>query len=185
MILPTTRALFLAMLLSLVAVAGYRWPGTLDVMLLADVALLAAVWIDAVLAPRAGPGVGGRVTVEREASPAFSVGHAGEVFYRWRNGAARAARLRVREVRPELLGGTQPPRALRLAGRGALRERVPVVPVRRGRETAAGAFVVDSTGPLGLGRRRSTLLLPWAVTVYPPLVPMRLRTSVEIGRAHV
>ena len=189
MILPTTRALFLAMLLSVVALAGYRWPGTLDVMLLADVALLAAVWIDAVLAPRAGPGVGGRVTIEREASPAFSVGHAGEVFYRWRNAAARAARLRVREVRPDLLGGPQPPRALRLAGRGTLRERIPVVPVRRGRETAAGAFVVDSTGPLGLGRRRATLALPWTVTVYPPLVPMRLRASVaqalkrrELGR---
>ncbi|HEX9280233.1 MAG TPA: DUF58 domain-containing protein [Gemmatimonadales bacterium] len=189
MILPTTRALLVAVLLSLVAVAGYRWPGTLDVMLLADVALLAAVWIDAVLAPRAGPGVGGRVTVEREASPAFSVGHAGEVFYRWRNAAARAARLRVREVRPDLLGGPQPPRALRLAGGGALRERVPVVPVRRGRETATGAFVVDSTGPLGLGRRRATLALPWTVTVYPPLVPMRLRASVaqalkrrELGR---
>jgi len=188
-ILPTTRALLVAVLLSLVAVAGYRWPGTLDVMLLADVALLAAVWIDAVLAPRAGPGVGGRVTVEREASPAFSVGHAGEVFYRWRNAAARAARLRVREVRPDLLGGPQPPRALRLAGGGALRERVPVVPVRRGRETATGAFVVDSTGPLGLGRRRATLALPWTVTVYPPLVPMRLRASVaqalkrrELGR---
>ncbi len=189
MILPTTRALLVAVLLSLVAVAGYRWPGTLDVMLLADIALLAAVWIDAVLAPRAGPGVGGRVTVEREASPAFSVGHAGEVFYRWRNAAARAARLRVREVRPDLLGGPQPPRALRLAGGGALRERVPVVPVRRGRETATGAFVVDSTGPLGLGRRRATLALPWTVTVYPPLVPMRLRASVaqalkrrELGR---
>jgi len=188
-ILPTTRALLVAVLLSLVAVAGYRWPGTLDVMLLADVALLAAVWIDAVQAPRAGPGVGGRVTVEREASPAFSVGHAGEVFYRWRNAAARAARLRVREVRPDLLGGPQPPRALRLAGGGALRERVPVVPVRRGRETATGAFVVDSTGPLGLGRRRATLALPWTVTVYPPLVPMRLRASVaqalkrrELGR---
>jgi len=184
-ILPTTRALLIAVLLALLGVAGYRWPGTLDVMLLADVALLAAVWIDAALAPRSGV----VVQVDREASPAFSVGHAGEVAYRWRNGAARAARLRVREVRPELLGGTQPPRALRLAGRGALRERVPVVPVRRGRETAAGAFVVDSTGPLGLGRRRSTLLLPWAVTVYPPLVPMRLRTSVaqalkrrELGR---
>ena len=189
MILPTTRALLVAVLLSLVAVAGYRWPGTLDVMLLADVALLAAVWIDAVQAPRAGPGVGGRVTVEREASPAFSVGHAGEVFYRWRNAAARAARLRVREVRPDLLGGPQPPRALRLAGGGELRERVPVVPVRRGRETATGAFVVDSTGPLGLGRRRATLSLPWTVTVYPPLVPMRLRASVaqalkrrELGR---
>jgi len=94
----------------------------------------------------------------------------------------------VREVRPDLLGGTQPPRDLRLSGRGALRERLPVVPVRRGRETA-GSFVVDSTGPLGLGRRRASVSLPWPVIVYPPLVPMRLRASVaqalkrlELGR---
>ena len=184
MILPTRRALLVALLLAVLAVAGYRWPGTLDVMLLADVVLLTLVWIDAALAPRSGLAV----VVEREAAPAFSVGHAGEVAYRWRNAASRAARLSVREVRPDLLGGTQPPRDLRLSGRGALRERLPVVPVRRGRETA-GSFVVDSTGPLGLGRRRASVSLPWPVIVYPPLVPMRLRASVaqalkrlELGR---
>ena len=48
MILPTRRAFLLGVLLSLLAVAGYRWPVVLDVMLLADVALLAVVWIDAV-----------------------------------------------------------------------------------------------------------------------------------------
>src|SRR5439155_1309159 len=123
-----------------------------------------------------------------KAARACRVGHPGEVAYRWRTGAARAARLSVREVRAGLLGGTQPPRDLRLSGGGALRERLPVVPVRRGRETA-GSFVVDSNGPLGLGRRRASLSLPWPVIVYPPLVPMRLRASVaqalkrlELGR---
>jgi len=183
-ILPTRRAFLLGMLFSLLAVAGYRWPEALDGMLLGDIALLAVVWIDAALAPR----VGAAVVVERDVPPAFSVGHAGEVVYRWRNSSPRAARLRVREVRPDLLGGTQPARDLRLPVRGARREQLPVVPVRRGRETA-GAFVVDSTGPLGLGRRRAWLALPWAVTVYPPLASMRLRASVaqalrrrELGR---
>src|SRR6267143_861513 len=153
-------------------------------MLLGDVALLAVVWIAAALAPR----VGAAVVVERDAAPAFSVGHAGEVGYRWRNEAPRTARLRVLEVRPDLLGGTQPPRDLRVAVRGARREQLPVVPMRRGRETA-GALVVDSAGPLGRGRRRAWLALPWVVTVYPPLVSMRLRASVaqalrrrELGR---
>ncbi|MGH7569232.1 MAG: DUF58 domain-containing protein, partial [Gemmatimonadales bacterium] len=41
-----------------------------------------------------------------------------------------------------------------------------------------GGFVVDSIGPLALGRRRGTLRVPWEVVVYPPLVSMRLRASV-------
>src|SRR2546427_7554954 len=172
------------MLFSLLAVAGYRWPEALDGMLLGDIALLAVVRIDAALAPR----VGSAVVVDRDVPPAFSVGHAGEVVYRWRNSSPRAARLRVREVRPDLLGGTQPARDLRLPVRGARREQLPVVPVRRGRETA-GAFVVDSTGPLGLGRRRAWLALPRAGTGYPPLASVRLHapgahaaTPRELGR---
>jgi uncharacterized protein (DUF58 family) len=37
---------------------------------------------------------------------------------------------------------------------------------------------VDSVGPLGLGRRRARIDLPWEVIVYPPLVSIRLRASV-------
>src|SRR5213596_1696041 len=150
-------------------------------MLLADVALLAAVWLDA---RRASPLEEGGITVTREAPPAFSVGRSGEVSYRWTNRRRRPARLRLREVRPELLGGTQPPREITVPPRGDARETVAVVPVRRGRERA-GAFVVDSTGPLGLGRRRSALALPWDAAVYPPLVTVRLRASVaEAARRH-
>ena len=63
-----------------------------------------------------------------------------------------------------------------------------MVPHRRGRE-AAGSFVIDSVGPLGLGVRRGWIDLPWSIVVYPPLVSMRLRASVaqslrrrELGR---
>jgi uncharacterized protein (DUF58 family) len=187
-ILPTRRAILLAALLSLLAVAGYLLPGALDAMLLADVALLAAIWVDARLAPPPNT----VVTARRDGAPAYSVGHAGEVEYLWSNGARRPAHLRLREVRPDLLGGTQPARSLRVPALGTVRERLPVVPVRRGSETgdtSGAAFVVDSTGPLGLGRRRGWIRLAWEVTVYPPLVPMRLRASVaqalrrrELGR---
>src|SRR5439155_1359284 len=85
--------------------------------------------------------------------PAFSVGRPGEVTYRWRNGAPRAARLRLREVRPDLLGGAQPPRWIDVPARGEARETVPVNPARRGRQRGGG-FVLDSVGPLGLGLRR-------------------------------
>src|SRR5207249_6798038 len=105
----------------------------------------------------------------RDAPPAFSVGRQGEVTYRWRNGAPRAARLRLREVRPDLIGGAQPPRWIRVAARGETREVVAVTPVRRGRETEGG-FVVDSVGPLGLGLRGERLVLPWEGAGYPPLV---------------
>src|SRR5205814_151247 len=129
------------------------------------------IWLDATLAQR--------VSVAREPLPALSVGHAGEVTYRWTNPSDRRAHLQVREVRPDILGGPQPPRALRIPARSVGRETVPVVPLRRGRERGgAGGFVVDSTGPLGLGRHRMPVPLPWEVVVYPPLVSVRLRASV-------
>src|SRR2546427_7461875 len=144
-------------------------------MLVADVVLLAGVWLDGRWAPRPrSPGL----EIVRAAPPALSVGRSGEVVYRWANRSGRRARLRVREVRPELLGGVQPPRALTVPPRGERRETLAVVPVRRGRARSAGGFVVDSVGPLGLGLRRETVPLPWEVTVYPPIVSMRLRASV-------
>jgi uncharacterized protein (DUF58 family) len=173
-ILLTPRALWLGAALAVLGLLGYRVAWGLDAMLLADVALLVAVWVDAALAARPATGC----DVAREAPPAFSVGRRGDVGYRWRNTTRRRARLRVREVRPDLLGGTQPPRRLSVPGRGETRETLPVTPVRRGRERGAGAFVVDSIGPLGLGMRRATLALPWDAGVYPPLVSVRLRASV-------
>src|SRR6266699_3044433 len=133
-------------------------------MLVGDLALAAAVWVDGLLAPQAGPRPRHLVAV-REAPPAFSVGRPGEVTYRWRNGAPRTARLRLREVRPELLGGAQPPRWIRVPARGQARE-------------TEGGFVLDSVGPLGLGLRRERIALPWEVAVYPPLVTVRLQASV-------
>ncbi len=170
-ILWTPRALLIAAILAVLGAAGFWTPWGLDAMLLADVVLIVLIWRDATLAQT--------VVVNREPLPALSVGHTGEVVYRWTNPSSRPAHLNVREVRPDILGGTQPPRALGIPPRAAVREPVPVVPLRRGRETGgAGGFVVDSMGPLGLGRHRARLPLPWDVVVYPPLVSVRLRASV-------
>src|SRR5207245_1755989 len=160
--------------LAALGILGFWVPRALDAMLLADVALLAAVWFDA---RRAIPLGSAGLTSTREAPPAFSVGRTGEVSYRWVNATRRWARLRVREVRPDLLGGTQPPRELSVPPRGERRETLAVVPRRRAREQA-GAFVVESIGPVGLGVRRGTLAAPWDAAVYPPLVRVRLRASV-------
>src|SRR5207253_1518118 len=121
--------------LALFGLAGLWLPWGLEAMLLGDLALAAAVWLDGLLAPQAGPSPRHLVAL-REAPPAFSVGRPGEVTYRWRNGAPRAARLRLREVRPDLLGGAQPPRWIDVPARGEARETVPVNPARHGRQPA-------------------------------------------------
>ena len=175
MILPTRRFLWIAAALAGLGLLGVSVDWALDAMLLADAGLLALFLVDASLAPA----VGGATAVQpvRDAPPAFSMGHAVEVTYTWRNMAHRAARLRVREVRPELLGGLQPPRALVVPPGGERRERLPVGPMRRGHETS-GALTVDTIGPLGLGFRRATLALPWEVRVYPALTTLRRRAAV-------
>ncbi len=174
MILCTRRVLWSGAALSLFGVLAYWAPWGASAMLLADLALVVGVWLDARLAVRPGPqGLG----VSRDAPPALSLGRPGQVAYRWTNAGRGRARLRLREVRPEVVGGTQPPRRLAIPARGETSESLHVVPVRRGRERAGG-FVVDSVGPLGLGVRRSQIELPWEVAVYPPLVSMRLRASV-------
>ena len=171
-ILWTRRALALAGGVALLPLLGYWVPGALDAMLIADLLLVAGVWFDAQRAVRPGP----QLAVAREAPSGFSVGHAGDVTYRWTNRTDRRARLQVRELRPALLGGLQPPRTLVVPPRARAADTVPVVPLRRGREQA-GAFFVDSTGPLGLGVRRVRIDLPWDAAVYPPLVAVRLRAS--------
>jgi len=174
-ILPTRRFLWLAAALAGLGLLGMSVDWALDAMLLADAGLLALFLVDALLAPAVG--AAGTVQPVRDAPSAFSMGHAVEVTYTWRSAARRAARLRVREVRPELLGGLQPPRALVVPPSGEWRERLPVGPTRRGHETG-GALTVDTIGPLGLGLRRATLALPWDVRVYPALTTLRRRAAV-------
>ena len=172
-ILWTPRALLIAGVLAVLGGTGFWSSWSRDVMLLADVLLVLLVWLDATLAQS--------VEVTREPLPALSVGHAGEVTYRWTNSGRRRIGLRVREVRPDILGGPQPPRTLRIAPGTVARETLPVVPLRRGREKAGAGregFILDSIGPLGLGRHRMRVPLPWDVVVYPPLVSVRLRASV-------
>ena len=173
-VLFTPRALIVAAALALLGILGFWVPWALDALLVADALLVGLVWLDAALAV---PLDEEALWVRREPLPALSVGHVGEVTYRWSNGAGRRARLRVLEVRPELLGGAQPPRGIAVLAAGDHRETLSVIPLRRGRE-ASGGFVVDSVGPLGMGRRRARIDLPWEVIVYPPLVSIRLRASV-------
>jgi uncharacterized protein (DUF58 family) len=174
------RALMIGAAFAIIGALGYWVPWALDAMLLSNLVLIVLIWVDATLAPRVGAGpVSARtaVGIVRDPAAALSVGHPGEVTYRWTNASRRTARLIVREIRPDILGGPQPPRQVRLSRQKTTVEDVPVLPRQRGRE-ATGALFIDSIGPLGLGRRRLRLNLPWEVVVYPPLVSVRLRASV-------
>ena len=177
-VLWTGRALMIGSAFAVIGALGYWASWALDAMLVANVLMIAVIWMDATLAPpvAAAPS-DARVTVTREPPAALSVGHASEVSYRWANHGQRTGRLIVREIRPAILGGPQPSRELRLVAGKTTIESVVVMPQRRGRE-ASGSFFVDSFGPLGLGRRRMRFELPWEVVVYPPLVSVRLRASV-------
>ena len=175
MILPTRGALGIGAAAALLAVAGYWVPEARSVLTLVDAALLAGIGLDAWWAPMP--------RVSRDAPTAYSVGRRTAVQYRWANPANRRLRMRVREVRPSVLGGLQPPRPVTVGPRGELRETVQLLPARRGRADGAGALVVDARGSLGLGVRRRTIALPWDAVVYPPLTAARL-ASVADARRH-
>jgi uncharacterized protein (DUF58 family) len=176
-ILFTPRALGVAAALALFGIAGLWVPWGLDAMLVADLALVLLSWADAMLAPSVGE------PPRREAPPAFSLGHDVPAFYHWTNRSNRRALMRVREVRPTVLGGSQPDRIVRVPARGSLREEIRVVPASRGRtDESDAALYIDSRGPLGLGLRRRRIDVPWHGMVYPPLVSMRLKASVAEAR---
>lgn len=186
MILPTRAFLWIAASLGLIGLAGAWVSWGLDAMLAADGLLLALLLADVILAPVVGRL--GEASVTREGPPAFSLGHEAVVTYRWHNASDRAARLRLRELRPDILGGLVPRRTVVVPAHGETRDQVRVMPVRRGHETA-GSMTIDSTGPLRLGRVRTTLELPWEIRVYPVLTTLRRRTAVaqalrrrELGR---
>lgn len=173
MTLPTRRSLIVLAGLAPLALLGYLNPLAGDLLLGLDALILALVVIDGRLAvdPRS-------LAVEREATDSFSVGRDVEFAYRWRNSSRRPARLIVRETRPALLGGVQPPRRLTVPPRGEQREGgLWVTPIERGRETD-GWFAVRSEGPLRLGRRQWRVDVPWTATVYPSLPASRLKASI-------
>lgn len=172
MIYPTFRAVALLAVAALIGLVGYVAPWGVDALVATDGLLIAAVVADGLAAARCH-----HVKVTRDAPDSFSAGRATVAGYRWDNGGRRRARLLVREVRPELLGGVAPPRSVTIPPNGFVREEQRLESRRRGRETA-GWFAVRSVGPLGLAFRRWKIDLPWTVTVYPSLPASRLKASI-------
>jgi len=177
-ILFTRRAVYALAAASALALGAYWLPWAGGALVVADLVLIALVLSDALRsAPLTGTFEAQGITVRRSPPAAITVGHPTEVGYTWTNPGPRAGRLRIRETRPDLLGGTLPPRTIVVPARGRTVERLPVLGVHRGQEEA-GELHVDSIGPLGLGFIRKRIPLPWAATIFPPLVSLRLRASV-------
>ncbi len=111
----------------------------------------------------------GQVTVERDSPPAFSVGRAAEVRWRWTNRLDRHADVEVREEVPDLLAGSgMLERKLRLRRDDVTTEMMTITPIRRGK-AETGSVHLRVAGPLGLAWRQIRLELPWKATVYPVL----------------
>ncbi|MGD8868193.1 MAG: hypothetical protein PVI01_11195, partial [Gemmatimonadales bacterium] len=117
MILPTRRALVLFAGLAPVALLGFAHSLGLDLLIALDIGLLAAVVVDARLSvdPK-------RIEIDRRAPEGFSVGRQAEISYLWRNPTRHRARLSVREIRPDLLGGVQEARSLDVPAQGVRKE---------------------------------------------------------------
>ena len=168
--LPTRRwflgALLLAPAWGLVAIH----PDGASIAAALDLAWVALLVVDALLAPD-----GGALGIEREPPAAFSVGRPLPIRYRWTNPARRRAHLTFRESFPApLFDGPPPTRTVEIPARGAATEWVTLVPLRRG-EGEGGRFWIRSRGPLGLATMQSTRQVPWTALVFPDLTEAALR----------
>jgi uncharacterized protein (DUF58 family) len=169
-LVPSRRWLRAAAALAVIAPVAAVWPSAAGLLLALDLLWLAALVLDATLAPPPQ-----RLEIRREAPAAFGVGRAAVVRYRWRHRSRRRQLLVVRERLPDPLGGPETPtRRLAVPPGEGLDERLELVPVRRG-TGAGGDLAIRVRGPLGLAWRQATVGLPWQATVYPtvPDAPLR------------
>ncbi len=172
MILPSRRWFVAAAGLGLLALAALWWRTGALVLLGADVALVAALAIDAWRVTRFPLA---DLTPAREAPPAFSVGRPLPVVYRWRNPSGVPLTLVVREAMPGMLRPRgEPTRTIHVPARAAVRETLILEPVRRGKERG-GPIHLRQLGPWGLAWRQGKVVAPWDATVFPPLKGVALR----------
>jgi uncharacterized protein (DUF58 family) len=170
-ILPSRRWYVGAALLSLGAPVALIAPIAVPIWFLADAFWVIAFLVDAYLVARDDLH---HWPVVREAPPAFSVGRAMPVSYRWANPANRPLVVEVREAYPEQLEASDGQRLIRLPPRGSSVETLVMTPKRRGK-SEAGRLFLRILGPLGLCVRQGQRDLPWQVTVYPDIQRAALR----------
>lgn len=172
MILPSRRWFRGAAALALVAPLALVWPGASLLLVVVDVLWVLVLLIDGVRAYDVGVE---SLVVERRAPPAFSLGRALPVTYRWFNRSERVLTLHVIEETPSALSlGSSRERRLLLQPASPLYEEILVTPTARGK-TSQGTLHLRVLSPLGLAWRQLRLHLPWHVTIYPNLMGASLR----------
>lgn len=172
MILPSRRWLLGAAFLALLAPLALWWPVAALWLVTLDAGWLLLLLVDAWRALAIGAD---DFDVRREAPPAFSMGRALPVLYRWRSRLARRAVVRVSEALPPMLEMPEgAERQLTLSPDSSLLETRLVRPVARGKG-GAGTLHLRVTSPWSLAWRQLAVDAPWRVTVYPTLVGVSLR----------
>ena len=103
-VVPSRRWLWGGAALAAIAPLALWWPVSAVVLIAADLTWLAALVVDAALAPRVRD-----MEVSREAPAVFTLGRPAAVRYRWRVRSRRRVALQVRERFPDPLGGADTP----------------------------------------------------------------------------
>jgi len=172
MVLPSRRWFLGAAGLASLALLALWWPEAGLLFVAADLGWLGALAVDFYRVSGFDWQV---VEVAREAPPAFSVGRAMPVTYRWRHRLTHTLTLRVREEFPDpLIPVPGPERGVTIPPGQAIQEEVVLMPARRGK-AGGGLLTLRVLGPWGLAWRQGRLELPWQATVYPNLVGASLR----------
>jgi uncharacterized protein (DUF58 family) len=159
-VVPTRRLAIVAAVLALVlwVLPGER---VLVTLIVANLVLAVVALLDALAAPPPGT-----LPVDRRLPPAVTLGTAAEISWTVRNPRRRSLRVALADdLAPSLRADTRRTWA-RLPAGGVLEASTAIRPARRGRFTPT-ELVVRVQGPLGLGARQATLLLPGTLRVFP------------------
>jgi uncharacterized protein (DUF58 family) len=172
MILPSERWFRIAAALALGAPLTLVWPSA-AVWWLA----LNALWVLALIVDmwRVAGVSWSSVALERELPPAFSIGRALPVHWRWQNTGSRRVEFLVREEFPVEFGrGWDAERVLSIGAGAVVRETASLTGAERGR-AGTGVVHLRLRAPWGLCWRHGRREVPWNVTVYPDLREVALR----------
>jgi uncharacterized protein (DUF58 family) len=156
--------------------------GVLVELVAVNGALAVVALLDALAAPAPGS-----LPVERRLPGAVTLGASAEIAWTVRNPRRRALRVAVAdELAPSLRADTRRI-AARIPRGGVLEAATTIRPARRGRFTPT-EVVVRVDGPLGLGARQATQLVPGVLRVFPSFrskdeAELRIRRAriVEVG----
>jgi uncharacterized protein (DUF58 family) len=130
-------------------------------VLVADAALVAVAVVDAFAAPAPAS-----LPVSRSLPPVITLGARGELAWTVRNPTRRSQRVALAdELAPSLRASTRRARG-RIPPGGELNAGAELRPARRGRFEPTD-LVLRVDGPLGLGARQSTLVVPGVLRVFP------------------